>query len=254
MDTKFVDTKKDVTKGLNYPSSLAPFPCSPSDWSKAGVDETLAHVYAATLKAAQDRIDWYDRKAGTIGKTSRLLRFLGLALAGLGALMPLIAPLRPTEEWWAEAGFILLAMAGALVAFDNFFGYSDSWMRYRLTQSDLVRRLVRFRYDWAMQMASVEEAGLSRERLQALLKLHYDFIDGLEEAVERETQLWASRLQVRLAAFDRSKKFERYEEQPADKAGQGEEDGAVAAARAGPRPNGEGKPPPSPGGTDQSPS
>ena len=89
------------------------------------------------------------------------MRFAALLLAGLGALAPLLSPLleklitgrvativmEGTKEsitpgstvqvqasWITELnaiGIVMIAVAGILVGFDNFFGFSESWMRFR---------------------------------------------------------------------------------------------------------------------------
>src|SRR4029079_15930465 len=53
-----------------------------------------------------------------------------------------------------EIGYLLLAMADALVLLDQFFQYSMSWMRYRQAQAHREVLLADLRFSWNRVMAS----------------------------------------------------------------------------------------------------
>ncbi len=214
---------------LGFPANVLPFPALPADWSAERLNETLHELFVATVRATQSRIDWYDDKARRMGKVARGIRGVAIVLAGIAALAPLagsilpplasIPPIDGALIWIrsniAQVGYILLAIAGLLVALDNFFGYSTSWMRYRLSQADLVRRLARFRYDWIGRLALLDSgAPIGPADRKILVDLHRDFVDAVEATVERETQVWADSLKVSLVAFDRQNRFHRYDEVP----------------------------------------
>jgi hypothetical protein len=207
---------------LGFPANILPFPSLPADWSTDRLSETLHQLFVATVRATQSRIDWYDRKAVKMGLIARAMRTVAIILAGLAALAPLIGPLLPPAILGitlglggAQVGYVALAIAGLLVALDNFFGYSTSWMRYRVSQADLVRRLARFRYDWVGRLALLKSGtDLGPADRKALVDLLRAFVDAVEATVERETQVWADSLKVSLVAFDRQNHFQRYDEIP----------------------------------------
>ena len=214
---------------LGFPSNILPFPALPADWSAERLNETLHELFVATVRATQSRIDWYDDKARRMGRVARGIRGVAIVLAGIAALAPLAGSILPPLAsipqvdsiliWIrtnvAQVGYILLAIAEVLVALDNFFGYSTSWMRYRVSQADLVRRLARFRYDWVGRLALLDsKAGIGPADKKALVDLLRDFVDAVEATVERETQVWADSLKVSLVAFDRQNRFHRYDEIP----------------------------------------
>ncbi len=207
---------------LGYPASIRPFPAQPTDWSAERRDTTLHELFVATVRATQGRIDWYDDKARRMGLWARGIRTMAIVLAGMAALAPLVGPALPTaihgvplSVSGAQVGYIALAIAGLLVALDNFFGYSTSWMRYRVSQADLVRRLARFRYDWTGRLALLDgKGGLGPADRKALVDLQRDFVDAVEATVERETRVWADSLKVSLIAFDRQNRFGPADAQP----------------------------------------
>lgn len=202
-----------------YPSSIQPFPAMIADWDASKLAQSLKDLYDATVAAAQDRIDWYDRKGASFGFFAQWLRLLVIVLAGLGTVAPLLGQfIRPlvgdgsadlvSNVLSAQFGYIALATAAILVALDNFFGYTSGWMRYRVAQAELVRRLSLFRYDWAARLAAIDAATpLTAEEKRDLITLHRTFVDGLEAMVESETRMWANRLQVNIAAFERQNKL-----------------------------------------------
>ncbi|MEQ9330493.1 SLATT domain-containing protein [Thalassobaculum sp.] len=198
-----------------YPANLQPFPASLGAWAPDKLQESLDAIHQATVTAVQGRIDWYDDKAGLQGTVARQLRRWSLVLVGLGALVPLSAPMLPKigDIETSHLGYIVITIAGILVGLDNFFGYSESWMRYRLTQAELVRRLAAFRYEWASRLAA-HQPGADGTELYALLDLQRRFMDSVEAAVEAETTQWATRQRGRLLSFDRKQEFDRYDAVP----------------------------------------
>ncbi len=193
-----------------YPANLEPFPASPEDWLPDRATASLVDLHRATVAAAQDRIDWYDRKGSRQGAIARALRFFALLLVGLGALVPVTAPVLPLIAGVdvAYAGYVVITLAGLLVGLDNFFGFSESWMRFRMTQAELVRRLASFRYEWASRLAA-DNIVEDRSALHGLLDLQRRFMDSVEAAVEAETVQWATRQRFNLLSFDRKQGFAR---------------------------------------------
>ncbi len=227
-------------ENLGYPSDIRPFPSTMSDWNDGNLPEALEHINKATERAAQFRIDWYDTKATKFGRNARLMRFLALSLAGCGALAPLVKPVlekltvperasstqlpngdtspvlqiaQNQVSWLTELdaiGIVMVAMAGIIVGFDNFFGFSESWMRYRAIQANLIRKLSTFKYEWVVSLSKLPQDP-SNVDCTPLIRAQRDFVDGIEEAVQSETSQWSDGLKLRLSMFDKSKGFKSFE-------------------------------------------
>jgi hypothetical protein len=153
------------------------------------------------------------------------IRSLSLVLFAAGTLAPIVVTLlvkfaelfgfdrEPRTDWmWldyffklplAETGYFLLALAGALVIFDQFFDASGSWIRFRQAQARLEVLLAELRFAWAERMA---ECGgvLERETAAGLIKLLRDFVTQVELLAEAETKEWAQHFSQRINAYDRN--------------------------------------------------
>jgi hypothetical protein len=103
----------------------------------------------------------------------------------------------------AETGYVLLALAGALIIFDQFFDASGSWIRFRQAQARLEVLLAELRFAWAERM--VECGGnLDSKVTTDLVRLLRAFVTQIELLAEAETKEWAQRLSQRINAYDRN--------------------------------------------------
>lgn len=105
---------------------------------------------------------------------------------------------------FAEVGYLLLAVAGALVVFDQFFDASGSWIRYRQSKARLEVLLAEFRFAWADTLTKFGGVITDRAQAQELTRLLRDFVSKVELLTEEETKEWARRFNERIEAFDRN--------------------------------------------------
>ena len=123
-------------------------------------------LFDAAMVHTEDRIKWYDKKAETRSKVAKRIRFWSPLLFAVGTLAPIAATFvlklyepfgktMPNDSNWlafvaklpyAEIGYMLLAVAGAPVVFDQFFDASGSWIRFRQAQARLDVLLSQFRF------------------------------------------------------------------------------------------------------------
>ena len=130
----------------------------------------------------------------------------------------------------AEVGYLLLALAGALIIFDQFFDSSGSWIRFRQSEARLQVLLAEFRFAWAGLMAS--SAGtITPTRVTEFTTLLRDFVTKVEILAEEETTAWAQRFSERLSGFDRNPnlKVTLSTQQPAGIAGTATSNGSSSA-------------------------
>jgi len=153
------------------------------------------------------------------------IRSSSLVLFAAGTLAPIVVTLlvkfaelfgfdqEPRANWiWldyffkiplAETGYVLLALAGALVIFDQFFDASGSWIRFRQAQARLEVLLAELRFAWAERMAQCGGV-LQPEIAAGLIKLLRDFVTQVELLAEAETKEWAQHFSQRINAYDRN--------------------------------------------------
>ncbi len=103
-----------------------------------------------------------------------------------------------------EIGYVLLATAGALVVFDQFFDASGSWIRFRQSQARLEVLLADFRFSWAKSMAQTQGAQTTRDPVVPFTWLLRDFVIKVELLAEDETAQWAKRFSEMIDSFDRN--------------------------------------------------
>lgn len=185
------------------------FPAGLDDWAPGKIGATLDRLFSHTVGVAQRRIEWYDKSGSRMGRRSRRLRFWAIACGTVGTLYPLVgaawAPPRAAADWLgfggdaSYLGYVLLAVAAALVAADNAFGVSSSWMRFRATQVEMERLLAGFRYDWILAVARLDGQPPDAGQRGELLRLHRVFAGAIDAAAQRETAGWMQEFRGALA-------------------------------------------------------
>jgi SMODS and SLOG-associating 2TM effector domain 2 len=197
-----------------HADAYADFPESREAYRDPAWETTEKALYKAAVTHARDRIAWYDSKADSYAKLARRIRIGSLALFALGTLAPIVATLlvrlvalqtgkNDAVQWpLAEAGYVLLALAGALVIFDQFFGISSSWMRFRQSQARLKVMLADMRFSWAELMAAQASDRAPSYRTECIALLRR-FVMNVELLTEAETKEWAGNFRSQIESFDR---------------------------------------------------
>nr|WP_295447694.1 SLATT domain-containing protein [uncultured Thiodictyon sp.] len=120
--------RKSNPRNLN-PATLGTLVLDPA---KPG--EYLLELRGFVESRALEAIGWYLHRKGSIANLSKFLRLCAIALATLGALLPLIGGTPLVEGILGQAadnyGYGCLALSGATVLLDKLFGFSSRWMRY----------------------------------------------------------------------------------------------------------------------------
>jgi hypothetical protein len=210
--------------GNSFDGAYDKFPEGPEHYRGESMDATLAEIYRAAVAHASNRIAWYGANAKTKSKVAKGLRIASLILFALGTIAPIsvsflfqinerFGPKPPAEgglvklfaSWpMAETGYILLACAGALIIFDQFFDSSGSWIRFRQSEARLQVLLAEFRFAWAGLMAGCAGKVTDSTHVVACTTLARDFVTKVEILAEDETSAWAQRFSERLNGFDRN--------------------------------------------------
>jgi hypothetical protein len=196
-----------------YGGAYENFPADPQTYQNGAADPALKSLFNAAVLHAQDRIAWYAGKATRQARVAKRIRFLSLVLFALGTLAPILATVvgkifkgKDFESVaafpWAEVGYVLLATAGALVVFDQFFDTSGSWIRSRRTEARLQVMIADFRFAWSellTKYGGIPDDQQQRATLAALLR---NFVTKVELVAETETGEWAQRFSQRIESFD----------------------------------------------------
>src|SRR4051812_38132793 len=107
------------------------FPEDPQAYAADKAEAVLKSLFHAAVLHTEDRIKWYEQKAGLSSKVAKRIRFWSLLLFAVGTLAPIAATFvlklhepfagtGPNEASWlraisrlpyAEIGYVLLALA-----------------------------------------------------------------------------------------------------------------------------------------------
>jgi hypothetical protein len=202
-----------MTNHLPYGGAYENFPADPQTYQNGAAEPALKSLFSAAVLHAQDRIGWYAQKASQQARIAKRIRFVSLVLFAFGTLAPILATVvgkifkgKDFESLanfpWAEVGYVLLAVAGALVVFDQFFDTSGSWIRARRTEARLQVMLADFRFAWSELLTKYGGIPTEQPQRAELAAAVRGFVTKVELVAETETGEWAQRFSQRIESFD----------------------------------------------------
>ncbi len=152
-----------------------------------------------TEQNAVSSIEWYQRKRGKKRLGSILTRTSAIALAGIGAICPLIEAALGKEWNLGNWGYVLIALAGLVFWVDRFLGFSTGWMRYIMAEMTLQRNLKQFQFQWTALQLDLSVT----DKLPKLIELSNKFVDQVDAIVIDETTAWVSEFQSNLSQIEK---------------------------------------------------
>jgi hypothetical protein len=171
------------------------------DWSIEHRSASLSTVYrhATALAAGAER--WYaDRRRGK-RRWGRALRAGAIVSGTAAVILPILGQIYTNEHEspviapaWAA---VALAIAGALVALDRFFGFSPGWARFMATELTLTRLRHDFQYAWQEARAAGADSP-SDVAVLDLLAHARTFVLAVDDAIAKETGDWIEEFRTTL--------------------------------------------------------
>jgi SMODS and SLOG-associating 2TM effector domain 2 len=190
---------RPATRRRGVDLDLAAFP--PLTWSRNEIRRSLDELYAWSERLATDAINWYLTEKRRKARRSRGLRALALLLATAGGAVPIIA-LAAGRAAAGNWGFLLLALAAGCWAFDRFFGYSSSWLRYMATATSLRTQLVEYQTAWAKEMVAMAAREPDRTDAVRLIDFVRTFAWNVNDTIRAETEAWLVEFHTRLTELE----------------------------------------------------
>jgi SMODS and SLOG-associating 2TM effector domain 2 len=167
------------------------------DGGRAGLSE----LYTWAEQSAGETIGWYLSEKKRKAAWSKSLRALAAILVTIGGAVP-VAALAAGKPVLGNWGFVLLAMAAGCLAYDRFFGYSASWLRYMATAISLRSQLSEFQLAWVADMAAIGRREPSAGDIQRLVEAVRSFMRGVNDTVQSETQAWLVEFNTNLSELE----------------------------------------------------
>jgi hypothetical protein len=167
----------------------------------------LRAVHDHAVATTKETIDWYLINKRPQKWWARKIRLFAIFFTAVGGLIPLIAASRVLDTWsagieFSQFGYVSLALAGACIGLDKYFGYSSAWIRYQTTAMTLKRLLNEFCLDWAI--LDVCHNGQAPVRIEPMLRRIQTFSVRAIGEVEKETANWAAEYHSTLAEMEKS--------------------------------------------------
>jgi hypothetical protein len=206
---------------------------APGEMARAALERMVKEA----IKTANDDLAWYNNRAKHVKRMSRGMRRWAIYLGILGGVCPLLGEsvfggigalltglfIAGTEESLARdaisgvsasgTGLVLFALAAGCLLIDQVFGYSSSWMRYRLAELRLGKLVRTFKLDVESELAMFEGRSLPHEQAKSILTRLKAFVAGLEDIRIEETETWVAEFKAGLLQMEQ---FTRNRGKPVD--------------------------------------
>jgi hypothetical protein len=107
---------------------------------------------------------WYERHQARASNWSKRIRAAAIILGVLGGLCPIVAGVRGNlismelANAVGQLGYVFIAVAAGLIAFDNYFGISAEWMRCTTALNQIRRLRSDLQFDWAALLLKLPES------------------------------------------------------------------------------------------------
>jgi hypothetical protein len=179
----------------------------PNERSVAPSDLGWKDLPALAPANPDPRIAWYLVNKVPQKWWARKIRLAVIVFTTIGGLIPLIAASKVLARWtdgieFSQFGYISLALAGACIGLDRYFGFSSAWIRYLTTATMLQRLLHEFCLDWAI-LDTCHEGG-APEQIEPMLRRIQIFVTRVRSELEKETADWAAEYRSNLAEMEKS--------------------------------------------------
>lgn len=174
-------------------------------WGVDGPEESLKKIFASLTEKTKGAIRWYQRSRRPKRRGAICLRVSVIVLGTTAGLLPIFAQMfeaklgkTPFQPAWPA---VAVAVAGALLLLDRFFGCTSAWIRYIKAELRLQHLLEEFQLDWQAELA-VKPRPPDDKKIQRLLDRAKVFLTQVNQTVQDETNTWIEEFKSTLKQID----------------------------------------------------
>ncbi|WP_281635563.1 SLATT domain-containing protein [Flavobacterium marginilacus] len=167
-----------------------------SDWDNQEAKKKVNEIYTQAILLAKSKIKWYEKQRVWKGRVSKWIRFFAILLLMCSSLVPYIS-LHSNDPENLYIGYFLAALAGGILLFDKYYGFSNSWIRFTLIKMDLENMTNSFIVNW--QVLYLNNFPLAPEGFAIMIDAQLKFQESFNNAIRKETETWAKEFQENLA-------------------------------------------------------
>ena len=181
------------------------------DWSQDNRNESFKKIHKYITDEAGNAINWYlDKKRGKrIG--ARCMRICAIISTTIAGIIPLLSQIYnknnmfAVDPAWAS---IALIFSAAFIVLDKFFGFSSSWIRFIMAESELKKTLQEYIFDWQMKMSELKGNVPDDAQLKDLLNISKEYLEKINDIINNEIKQWKSEFQSIIKQMEEKTKKE----------------------------------------------
>ncbi len=161
----------------------------------------LELLYEKSVKRVEKDRDFYAN-----GKRSwRISTYFARSVAFIGLFIGVAAPFIPnlSVALWSvkleggpQVGYVALALSGVILALDQIFVLSQTWIRYRNAELRLNTLLAEFEYKRIRILSSLADDSSAHEHREETIELCEKLVLDARRVVEEETAKWGDQTEA----------------------------------------------------------
>ncbi|RYY32722.1 MAG: SLATT domain-containing protein, partial [Sphingobacteriaceae bacterium] len=163
------------------------------EWDPVKASEKLIEMYNEVIQTAGETIIWYHERRKTKGWWARALRLASITLLVGSTIIPYLAAFNSNDGKILYIGYIMAGLGGGFLLFDQYYGLSNSWIRFVVTGMDLHNARTAFIKNW--QVMCFESYPLTKKSFGVMVDSLLNFQDMFNGIVRAETAQWAKEFQ-----------------------------------------------------------
>jgi hypothetical protein len=176
-------------------------------WTDDQREPSISAIADQASTQAKEISAWYLAKKAK--KQSWAVRYRGGAIVctAVAAVLPVLAQMQVNVPLLGATippalASLVLALAGTLIALDQFGGFSSAWMRFVAAEMKIKALHSEFELDYQAERASWKGKPPSDEQMQRSLSRIKIFVQAMNSVVQEETNSWIQEFKATLKTIE----------------------------------------------------
>lgn len=171
-------------------------------WEVNDLSHSLDSLFYAIDDLAKAEVDYYYKRRKKWSMLSGIFRFFAWFFASIGIIIPLLGSLdKSTDLLFTKLGYVFLAVAGALLAINSLFSWTESHVRYLKTQLAIESLMTGYRIRWCKALMEFKVDGPEIDKAFGLIA---DYASELHNAIITESGEWGEAILTELKKYEKS--------------------------------------------------
>lgn len=173
-------------------------------WGRDDLPKSLDTLFHAIDDLAKAEIDYYYKRRKAWARMSGICRAIAWVFGSIGVLIPLAGSLNSFSPYLnPNLGYLFLAIAGAFLAANSLFNWTEGHIRYLKAQLAIESLVTSYRIAWCRNLATFDSGAPDP---QGSFELIADYAAALHEAISAESGEWGEAILTELKKYQRHAK------------------------------------------------